>query len=96
MSATPTLQEILNKMISRMTHMENTISQMQANVPVPNLQYFQLPNLSLNPTISSAETIRNFVHFEQDQIFLHPQELLPQHVRDLDNRENFDHHAIRW
>ena len=26
--------------VSRMTRMENTMSQMHANVPVPNLQYF--------------------------------------------------------
>ena len=39
LSATPTLQETLDKM-SRMKRMENTLSQMQANVPVPNFQYF--------------------------------------------------------
>ena len=32
LSATPTLQEILDKMMSRMTKMGNTMSQMQANV----------------------------------------------------------------
>ena len=73
LSATPTLQETLNKMMSRMTQMENTMSQMQANVPVPNLQYFQLPNLSSNPAVPpAAETIPNSVHFEQDQISLYP------------------------
>ena len=38
--------------VSRNTRMENTMSQMHANVPVPNLQYFQLPKfavLSSNP-----------------------------------------------
>ena len=34
MSATPTFQENLDKMMSRMTQMENIMSQMQANVPV--------------------------------------------------------------
>ena len=72
---TPTLQETLAKMMSRMTQMENTMSQMQANVPGLNLQYFQLPNLSSNPAVpSAAETIPNSVHFEQDQISLHPRE----------------------
>ena len=67
LSATPTLQETLNKMMSRMTQMENTMSQMQANVPVPNLQYFQLPNISSNPAAPPAvETISNSVQFEQD------------------------------
>ena len=74
-----------------MTQMENTMSQMQANVPVPNLQYFQLPNLSSNPAVPpAAETIPNSVHFEQDQISLHPRELLPEHIGDLDNQENGD------
>ena len=36
LSATPTLQETLEKMMSRMIQMENTMSQMQGNVPVPN------------------------------------------------------------
>ena len=90
-SATPTLQETLDKMMSRMTQMKNTLSQIQANVPVPNLQYFQLPNLSSNPDVPQvAETIPNSLHFEQDQIFLHPGELLPEDVGDLDNQENFD------
>ena len=90
-SATPTLQETLDKMMSRMTQMKNTLSQIQANVPVPNLQYFQLPNLSSNPAVPQvAETIPNSLHFEQDQIFLHPGELLPEDVGDLDNQENFD------
>ena len=67
------------------------MSQMKANVPVPNLQYFQLPSLSSNPAVPpAAETIPNSVHFEQDQISLHPRELLPEHVGDLDNQENFD------
>ena len=44
---TPTLQETLCKMMSGMTQIKNILSQMQENVPVPNLQYFQLPNLSL-------------------------------------------------
>ena len=47
--------------------MENTTSQVQANVPVPNLQYFQLPNLSSKPAVlPEAETIPNSAHFEQD------------------------------
>ena len=67
LSTTPTLQETLNKMMSRMTQMENTMSQMQANVPVPNLQYFQLPNISSNPAAPPAvEIISNSVQFEQD------------------------------
>ena len=75
LSVTPTLQQTLDKMMSRMTQMENTMSQMQANVPGLNLQYFQLPNLSSNPAVpSAAETIPNSVHFEQDQISLHPRE----------------------
>ena len=95
-SATPTLQETLDKMMSRMTQMENTLYQMQANVPVPNLQYFQLPNLSSNPAVSpAAETIPNSVHFEQDQISLHPREFLPKHVGYLDNQENFDPSSCR-
>ena len=75
----------------RMTQMKNTMLKMQVNVLVPNLQYFQLPNLSSNPAATPAvETITNSVHFEQDQISLHPRELLPEHVGDLDNQENFD------
>ena len=34
LSATPTFQETPNKMISKMTQMENALSQMQANIPV--------------------------------------------------------------
>ena len=64
---------------------------MQANVPVPNFQYFQLPNLSSIPTVPlAAETIPNSIHFEQDQISLHPRELLPEDVGYLDNHKNFD------
>ena len=64
LSTTATLQETLDKTMSRMTQMENTISQMQANVSVPNLQYFQLPNFSSNPAVPpAAETIPNSVHF---------------------------------
>ena len=37
--ATPTLQEALDKMMSKITQMENTMAQMQANTPVLNLQY---------------------------------------------------------
>ena len=67
------------------------MSQMKANVPVPNLQYFQLPSLSSNlAVLPAAENIPNSVHFEQDQISLHPRELLPEHVGDLDHQENFD------
>ena len=55
LSATPTLQETLDKVMSRMTHMKNTLSQMQANVPVPNFQYFQLPNLSSNPAATQQK-----------------------------------------
>ena len=52
---------------------------------------FQLPNLSLNPAVPpAAEPIPNSVNFEQDQISLHLQELLPEHVGDLNNQENFD------
>ena len=40
LSVTPTLQETLDKMMSRMTQMENNMSQMQTNVPVLNLKYF--------------------------------------------------------
>ena len=54
--------------------------QMQSNVPVPNLQYFQLPNLSSNLAVPpAAETIPNSLAG-----------LLPEHVGDLDNQENFD------
>ena len=74
-----------------MAQMENTLSQMQASVPVLNLQYFQLPSLSSNTAVPlAAETIPNSVQFEQDQISLHPPELLPKNVEDLDNQENFD------
>ena len=67
------------------------MSQMKANVHVPNLQYFQLPSLSSNLAVPpAAENIPNSVHFEQDQISLHSQELLPEHVGDLDHQENFD------
>ena len=77
--------------MSRMTQMENNLSQVEVNVPVPNLQYFQLPNLSSNQTVPPAEeTIPSSVRFEQDQISLHRRELLPEHVGDLDNQENFD------
>ena len=90
-SATPTLQETPKTMMSRMTQMGNTLSQMQAYVPVANLQYFQLPNLSSTPVVpQAAEAIPNSVHFEQEQISLHPRELLLEHVRYLDNQENFD------
>ena len=41
-------------------------------------------------SLLAVQTIPNSVHFEQDQISLHPQELLPEHVGDLDNQENFD------
>ena len=55
------------------------------------MQYFQLPNLSSNPAVPlAAETIPNSGHFKQGQISLHPRELLPGHVGDLDNEENFD------
>ena len=91
LSETPTFQENLEKMMSRMTQMENNLSQVEVNVPVPNLQYFQLPNLSSNQTVPPAEeTIPSSVRFEQDQISLHRRELLPEHVGDLDNQENFD------
>ena len=67
---------------------------MRGNVPVPNLQYFQIPNLSSNPAVPpAAETIPNFFHFEQNQIPLHPRELPPQHVGDLDKA--FTHHPAR-
>ena len=52
LSATPPLQETLDKVMSRMTHMKNSFSQMQGNVPVPNFQYFQLPNLSSNLVVT--------------------------------------------
>ena len=51
LSVTPALQETLDKMMPRMTKMEHTLFQMQANISVPNFQYFQLPNLSSNPTV---------------------------------------------
>ena len=51
LSVTPALQETLDKMMPGMTKMEHTLFQMQANIPVPNFQYFQLPNLSSNPTV---------------------------------------------
>ena len=55
LSATPNLQETLAKMTSRMT-----LSQMQANLHVPNLQHFENPNLSSTPAVPSvAETIPN-------------------------------------
>ena len=38
LSATPTLQENLDQIMSRITQMENTIVQTQANIPVLNLQ----------------------------------------------------------
>ena len=64
---------------------------MKANVPVPNFQYFQLPNLSSNPAVSSAaEKIPNSAHLEQDQISLHPLELIPEQVGDLDNLKSFN------
>ena len=91
LSETPTFQENLEKIMSRMTQMENNLSQVEVNVPVPNLQYFQLPNLSSNQAVPPAEeTIPSSVRFEQDQISLHRRELLPEHVGDLDNQENFD------
>ena len=77
-SATPTLQETLNKMMSRITQMENTMLQIQANLL--KLQCFQLPNISSNPAIPSAAEI----------ISLQARELLPEHAGDLDNPENFD------
>ena len=85
-SATPTLQETPKTMMSRMTQMGNTLSQMQAYVPVANLQYFQPPNLPSTPAVpQAAEAILNSVHFEQDQISLHPRVLLLEHVRYLEN-----------
>ena len=50
LSAIPMLHETLEKMMSKMTQIENIMSQMQVNVPVSNLQYFQLPNLSSRPS----------------------------------------------
>ena len=41
-------------------------------------------------SLQQPETIPNSFHFEQDQISLHPRELFPEHVGDLDNQENFD------
>ena len=64
---------------------------MQANPPVSNLQYFQLTNLSSNPAVPLAvDSTPNSVHFEQDQILLHPGQLLPEDVESLDNQENFN------
>ena len=78
------LQETPDKMMPRM-------SQIQENVPVPNLQYFQLSNPPSNSAVPpAAETILNAVHFKQVRICLHPRELLSEHVGDLDNQENFD------
>ena len=60
LSATPTLQETLDRMVSKRTQLENTLSQMQAYVNVSNLQYFQLPNLSSKPPVPlAAEAIPN-------------------------------------
>ena len=42
-SATPTLQETLDKMMPRMTKMKNNLSLMQANVPVPICSTFNSP-----------------------------------------------------
>ena len=43
-------------------------------------------------TLLSLQHQRPFqtVHFKQDQISLHPRELLPQHAGNLDHQENFD------
>ena len=57
LSVTPALQETLDKMMPRMTKMEHTLFQMQANIPVPNFQYFQLPNLQ---TLLSLKQQRPF------------------------------------
>ena len=61
---------------------------MKANVPVPNFQYFQLPSHSSNPAVSSVA--EKSAHLEQDQISLHPWELIPEHVEDLDNLKSFN------
>ena len=37
-----------------------------------------------------VETILNSVHFKLDRISLHLRHLLPEHVGDLDDHENFD------
>ena len=83
------LQETLDKMMPRIT-------QIQENVPVPNLQYFQLSNPPSNSAVPpAAEIILNAVHFKQVRICLHPRELLSEHVGDLDNQENFDPSSCR-
>ena len=43
LSATPTLRETLDKMMSRMTQMENTMSQMQAMYLYPSCSTFSSP-----------------------------------------------------
>ena len=83
LSATPTLQETLNIMMSKMTQIEDTMAQMQANVLEPNLNYFQLLNLSLNLAFpSAAETIPNSFHLSKTR--------LPSFSSYL------THHPVRW
>ena len=72
-----------NQQQAEITKIAPKMSQMQENVPVPN---FQLPNLSSNPAVPLAsETIPSSVRLEQDQISLHPRQLLAEDVGDLDN-----------
>lgn len=99
---TPALQETLTKLMSRVNQMETAFVQMQTSATalnaVPNLypQYFQIPQipqipgLNVNPTVfpSSVETEQNSVHFEQDQISLHPQDLLPEHVEERPHEDS--------
>lgn len=90
LSAAPTLQETLNKMMSRMAQMEITFSQMQANVSVPNFAVLSTAQSFFKPCCSLAEeTISNSGNFKQDQISLHLRDLLPKDVGDLDNQGNF-------
>lgn len=59
--ATPTLQEIFDKMISRMMKIENNVSKMQTYVTAPNLQYLHLPyrvtNFDIWSTTETTQTL---------------------------------------
>ena len=60
LSASSTLQETLQKICQ-----ENSMSKMQANVPVSNLQYFQLPKSSKPVVPPAAETIQTLFIFNK-------------------------------
>ena len=57
--ATPTLQEIFDKMISRMMKIENNVSKMQTYVTVPNLQYlpYRVTNFDIWSTTETTQTL---------------------------------------